>query len=318
MSKSKRNPGVIPGLGLFVTFEQVYNQGARHRDLTNYIERFPMIGFIQMICGIGAILHNNNEPMPFAIQMRFAREFAKGMLRANKIVEILQANPDAVLVHDEQLAVLIKYGLLYATAEEWPVGDGAETLVRLLLVFNSLLGKEFEPSIADYESFARFELRSVFNMEEHLGRVIARYSSFFDWARTSKAAQESKNRLDLDADFLRVCGITYEEWAASAVAVLAYFRQLTSAKVLETQKPILNLNEYFANFAKDAPVWKWLALNTIPVSEAKEYFEKTKDDPSYVLIGISSDSSCHSYRRVSDRIAAVRPRAFPWRLVGCR
>lgn len=280
MSKSKRNPGQIPGLGVFVTFEQVYSQGARHRDLVNYVERFPAAGFISMLCGIGAILHNDNEPTPFAMQAKFAHEFAKGVPGAKKIIEILRENPDGVVVHDEQLAVLIKYGLLGATADKWP-DDAADTLVRLLLVYNSLHGKEFEPRVGDFESFARFELRSVFNMSEHLGAVIARYSSFFDWARTSEKARTSKNRLDLDADFLRFYGMTYEEWAASAFTILTYFRQITSVQAMETNKPVLYLDAYLAAFAEDTPIWKWLVLNTVSVAEAKKFFEKTKDDPSY-------------------------------------
>ena len=144
MSRSKRNPGVIPGLGVLITFEQVYFQAARPQDLVNYVERFPLIGFLSMICGIAAILHNSTAPTPFAFQIDFAREFANEVLRAKRIVEILQDNPDAVLVHDEQLAVLVKFGVLHASAEQWPE-EAADTLIRTLLVYNSLHGKEHDP-----------------------------------------------------------------------------------------------------------------------------------------------------------------------------
>lgn len=280
VSKSKRIPEAIPGLGVLVSFEQVYYQGARHRDLVNYIEQFPLHGLLGMLSGIAAILHNSPDPTPFQLQTRFAREFAHQIPRCNRILEILQENRDGVLVHDEQLAVLIKYAILYARGEEWPA-EASGLLIRLLLVYNSLHGREFEPKSGDFDSFLRFELRNVFNLEEHLGRVIARYSEFFEWARTSESAARSKNRMDLDCDFVRLYGITYEEWAASAFTILAYFRQITSAKVLETTKPLLNLSAYLANFTADAPIWKWLDLNTIPLEEARALFEKESATPSY-------------------------------------
>jgi hypothetical protein len=259
----------------------MFSQKARHQDLLNYIEQFPRDGFIGMACGVGAILHTSNEPTPFAIQRRFAHEFEPVVPFMGKIIDILDTEPDSILVHDEQLAVLIKYALLHANAANWPAGEAAQLLIRLMLVYNSLHGREHEPKPGDFDALIQFELRAVFNLDEHLGHVIRRYAAFFEWARTSPEAQASANRLDLDADFQRFYGVTYEEWAAAAFCILAYFRQITSAKAMELIKPVMAVEAYLASITADAAIRTWLKWNTISVKEATDYFRRADERHSY-------------------------------------
>lgn len=281
MSSHRRVVNAIPGLGVYITFERVFSQKARHQDLLNYIEQFPRDSFIGMVCGVGAILHTSNEPTPFTIQRRFAHEFEPVVPFMGKITEILKAEPDSVLVHDEQLAVLIKYALLHANAAEWPTGEAAQLLIRLMLVYNSLHGREHEPKPGDIDAFMRFELRAVFNLDEHLGHTIRRYAAFFKWARTSTEARGSANRLDLDADFQRFYGMTYEEWAAAAFCILAYFRQITSARAMEALNPVMSVEAYLASITADTAIRAWLRWNTISVKEATDHFRRTDERHSY-------------------------------------
>ena len=55
-----------------------------------------------------------------------------------------------------------------------------------------------------------FELRNVFNMDEHFGLVIARYSSFLIGLEAIQILS-SHNWTDLDADFKRFYSMSYEE-----------------------------------------------------------------------------------------------------------
>ena len=268
-------------MGVYITFERIFTQKARHNDLVNYISEFPKVGFVEMACGVAAILHNTRQQTPFAFQRNFANEFRDGVPFMGRVIEILDQEPNSILVHDEQLAVLLKFALLYADATGWPKGHAADLLIRLMLVYNSLHGGENEPGSGERDTFMRFELRSVFNFVEHLGYVIHRYGSFFEWARNSPEAKASENYLDLDADFHGFYGMTYEEWAASAFAILSYFRKITGVQVMEQIKPVMDVAKYTAAIASDAPIHKWVELNTVQLDEAISFFERTKDSPLY-------------------------------------
>jgi hypothetical protein len=277
---AKRKPGTIPGMGVLLTFERVFSQKARPDDLTMYIGRFPLLGFIEMICGLSALVHNDRNKTPFPLQMAFAIEFAKGLPYMKRVIEMLEKEGDLVLIHEEQLAVLIKYGLLHATAQEWPKGEGADALIRAMLCYNSLQGAEFEPKPGDFESFMRFELRAVFNLAEHLSFVIPRYAKFFEWARTPEA-KASTNALDLDSDFQRFYGMSYEEWAAAAYGFLTHFRSLVDFKTLQEKKAVLSLSQFYSELKDKSVLEKWLSINSMSIEEAQAEFKKTEGKASY-------------------------------------
>ncbi len=306
LTKFRTGAGLIPGLGVYVTFERVFAQKARPQDLVNYISQFPMVPLVRLLCGIGAISHNSSHATPFDIQQNFADEFRdnSGMKR---VIELLTAEPDNVFVSEEQVASLIKYALLNAHSDHWP-SDAGDLLVRMLLVYNSLRGVEHEPKRDDRDTFMNFELRAAANFDESLAAIIARFAAFFDWARTDADAKASPNYLDLDADFSRFYGMSYMEWAAAAFAFLTHFRRITNAAEMEKLSPVLDVNVFLSSVGEQTILRAWLGHNSVSIDDAIAFFKRMEEgNKSYAgivallpfmrrpLLAVASDQVCAPY-----------------------
>lgn len=280
---SKRNTSQIPGLGTYITFEEVLSQAPRHRDLELYMERLPELT-LRFFCGLSAILHNTPYDKQRPLHFQIVRELGHDSPWSAKVTSILHADPGSMLITDEQLAVLFKYAVMHARAELWP-DDGADLILRLLLIYNSLKGKEHEPRRSDLDGFMKFELRSVFNFDEQLSFVIERYSQFFRWAKTEQA-HASANYLDLDQDFKRMYGFTYVEWAAAAFSILTYFRNITSVKAFDEFDPIMNTDSFLAAMTDQGPLRRWLLLNSMSLDEVRKHFVSEPGAKSYSGISL--------------------------------
>ncbi|HVR45281.1 MAG TPA: hypothetical protein VMT95_01380 [Candidatus Binatia bacterium] len=267
----QRQPFKPPEYGTYINYQRVFCQKARDSDIEQFLSDIPLDQALRFFCGVGIMVSNFQGSSFFDFQKGVVRELSAGNPYATRIVDMLV--PQNTFITAEQMAVLQKFAIQYCKPEGSPLpSDFTDRLLRVMLAYNSLRGLE-GVDLTDTKSAAlTVELRNTFSTKENVAFLIDLYWRFFKWAQTD-VAKANKHYLDANADFAQFYGLTYPEYAAAAFMFFSYYQQIYSVADLQRYNPFLDIDTFFKPLSNQEPARKWLALNTMPIDDAKAQFE---------------------------------------------
>ena len=274
MARSKRQPPPRE-FGVYINFEKIFHQGARAGDMELYFSQMPRDRALKVLCGLSTLVYNFKGSSYFAFQQGVVRELSDGNAYAQRIVEDL-VDPN-IFINAEQLAVLQKFAILHCAPDGTASpSDFNDLLLRAMLSYNSLRGREDLDRSDKQAAFLTVELRNMFNAEDLTGFLVNLYWQFFRWAKTAEA-RSLCDYLDINSDFKEFYGVSYEEYAAAAFVFLAHYLGIKSVADFYTRSPFVDIDRYLQNLTAQDSVRKWIEFNSLSLSEAKRAFEQPSE-----------------------------------------
>lgn len=258
-----------PEYGTYINYERVFCQKARASDIEHFLSAIPLDYALRFFCGVGTMVCNFQGGSFFDFQKGVVCELSAGNSYARRILDMLI--PQNTLITLEQMAVLQKFAILYCKAEGSPPADVADRILRVMLAYNSLRGLE-GIDLADTKSAAlTVELRNTFSTRENVAFLIDLYWHFFKWTESDEA-KATKHYLSVQADFASFYGLTYQEYAAAAFMFLSYYLRIRFVSDLQRHTPFLDVDTFLNTLSNKDPARKWLALNSLSITEARAEF----------------------------------------------
>lgn len=235
-----------------------------------YLSRIPLLQALRFFARVSTLIDNFQGSNFFDLQASVVREIGQGYPYARRLIEKLV--PPRVFLSSEQMAVLQKFAILYS-----PESDSAEpdefgdSLLRVMLSYNDLRGKEVIVGGNPEASLLAAEIRSTFVSDELSGFLLDLYWQFFKWSQTA-AARSSRDHLDINADLQQLIGYSYIEYAASAFVYMARSLNVRTIANLSEYDPVFNITLYLQNLTVPDIPRRWLSDNALSIEAARSQF----------------------------------------------
>jgi len=256
---SDRNP--FPDIHLTLDHQIVLGRPASHDDLVNELAAFPRNELLVVLSNLNHLVDGFALVGDPRVQLPLITNIGGSSTLARRIQQAFTVHRGSVFIFPEQLSSLCKFALLYSRAEKWPE-DTNERLLRAMLVYNYLYGKESEadPNASEDErllSLVKLEIGGAPNQDDRLQNIMVRYEQFFEWAR-SDTAKISPNYCDVDTDFQRFAGMTVDEYTTAIFSVLAIMEPAPTFENLNPMRSPISLAKVHSSFTVPAFVRRWI------------------------------------------------------------
>ena len=269
----------------YVGYRDVFSDAPAREGLSYYLRRLPKVWLAETLGKIGATLFNSNK---FYLNPNQQIEFVQGFKQSvafdtDRIIRVL-AKGERVFAHPEIVATLTKYALLYGSEDTQVPSYAYDYLLRSLLLLNSQFGEarntqEPQTDPPDPMIFLRYELDSMLASHENFSFLMARYYRFMKWAGAQRP--DSDYYLPVADDFQQFFGITYDQYATAAFAVVIPFVSRVPIAQWKAQLGILDVNVAFSTLKDISFIESWLSGLSLSAGEAAQNLSERA--PSYGL-----------------------------------
>ena len=253
--------------------ETVFNRSASMRDIRKRLRALPLRETIQILGTIAVEIDRGRQPMDAVLQVRVACELVDDSRRARALLRRLISNPGAVLVDEEQIAVLNALALRYCEGAAW-LNTSGMALLETLLAFHSVRGAEVHADdVDDYKAFRRVEMRATSTDPEKITDVLSRWMSFIDWSKSLEGLA-SANYIDLEALCSDALEMSYLEWATATWGFTTPFAMIQSASDGSRRyDAFIDEKQTISSFEEQAPLERFFAATSIEAAAAKTALE---------------------------------------------
>jgi hypothetical protein len=225
--------GSPQSVGAFITYQEIFSQRLTPRHVELLFERMNQAAAMSTISSLALLLNNDPINAHSSQQQRnLTRPYESEHPWIARVGELVSSG--RVLIHEIQMGIMARLALLHSSDADTQ-GDFGDLFFRALLAVNDLHGRtHFTPGTPipkTPEAFLQVELQSALLPNERLAYVLHRYNRFFQWCR--QIDQNDPDYLSIDADFSRLIGMTFEDYAAACFCVFSNFLTLKSATDIE-------------------------------------------------------------------------------------
>ncbi len=266
----------------------VFDRPASHDELASLLSSFPRNDLLVVLSNLNRFVDQFALVADAELQIPLIAKLGGSSDIAARIARTFIEHPGSVFIFPEQLSSLCKFAIRYAAADKWPT-DTNDSLLRAMLAYNYLHRKETEPrhgATADelLLDLVKLEIGSIPNQDDRLQNVMVRYEQFFEWSR-SDAGRASQNYCDLDADFLRLAGMTVDEYTTAIFCVLALMEPSPTFDQLNVGNCPISLARLRGGLQVPVYVTRWIETHSRSADELKlEYSKETP--PRYAVAGL--------------------------------
>jgi len=153
-----------------------------------------------------------------------------------------------------------------------------DLITRAVLMANELIHDEINPprrtgSPADLMAS---EIRSKTSILENPHVLLARTAAFFEWCKDSSRTR-SANELPVESDFHEMTGLTPEEYAAGAYAVLSRAAVIREPINISRSAVFFTLDQWLSQIKQKSVPRQWIEVSSLPIEEAQADW---KSEPS--------------------------------------
>jgi hypothetical protein len=260
----------LPEIRVRIDTQVVYGRPATHEDLIDTLSQLPLSELLVLLSNLNQYLDQFPVVSDARIQIPLLERLGGKSDASQRIAHAFRTDPRLVFIEPEQVAVLCKFAILYATGTEWP-NDWSERLLKALLALNYLLGRETEPQVGNLDDLVRLEVRSIPNQDDRLQSVMVRYQQFFDWSRSERGKQ-SVNYCDLDTDLKRFTGMTIDEYTAATFCALSLAAKPLSLEDVVFDRCQISLSAIRNGFRLPSNIIEWIESHATSVADLAVQF----------------------------------------------
>lgn len=179
-------------------------------------------------------------------------------------------NEGGVLIHEQGLAMLMRLVLLRAVDDSAAGDRFVCTLVKLMLVVNELYGLHqglVGPDSSD-EDLVDVELRGGIIPEGDTTSIVARPFTFLRWADHAER-EGTDNWIDVRADFVRLLGMTADEYIVCA-ALFVLWLVTATGRLATTTSAVIRIGELEGAFRYPEALLRWIATFATPLDAIRD------------------------------------------------
>jgi hypothetical protein len=199
-------------------------------------------------------------------------------LYGRSLILKLRADNSQVLFTDESLLTVLRLAVVSEGSSSLMQRDLRDLITRAVLMANELIHDEINPAqrTGSPADLMASEIRSKTSILENPHVLLARTAAFFEWYKDSSRIR-SANELPVETDFREMTGLTPEEYAAGAYALLSRAAVIREPINISRSAVFFTLDRWLSQIKQKRVPKQWIDVSSLPIEEARADW---KSEPS--------------------------------------
>jgi hypothetical protein len=318
LHRVKIMPDARPQVISSIPYSDIWCGAPTRAELEELIAKADWRDVVTTIAGVAAI--GRQYGIEDDAHARTVESFiADQPLYGQSLILKLRADNSQVLFTDESLLAVLRLAVVSHGSSSLMQRELRDLITRAVLMANELIHDEINPphrtgSPADLMAS---EIRSNTSILDNPHVLLARTAAFFEWCKDSGRIR-SANELPVESDFHEMTGLTPEEYAAGAYAVLSRAAVIREPINISRSTVVFTIDQWLSQIKQKRVPRQWIDVSSLPIekrgpigNQSRRYRSRLAANygaaPSCAM---QSDSSCHPLGLFGMRWAMERTSRF--------
>jgi hypothetical protein len=277
LHRVKIMPDARPQVISSIPYSDIWCGAPTRAELEELIAKADWRDVVTTIAGVAAI--GRQYGIEDDAHARTVESFiADQPLYGQSLILKLRADNSQVLFTDESLLAVLRLAVVSHGSSSLMQRELRDLITRAVLMANELIHDEINPphrtgSPADLMAS---EIRSNTSILDNPHVLLARTAAFFEWCKDSGRIR-SANELPVESDFHEMTGLTPEEYAAGAYAVLSRAAVIREPINISRSTVVFTIDQWLSQIKQKRVPRQWIDVSSLPIEEARADW---KSEPS--------------------------------------